>query len=70
MMQLILIVLTKRKETIRYCELFGYSGQFLDKRFYRLNESQCTYRKWISNPHYGLFTNIPLVGFSLTSFYM
>jgi hypothetical protein len=27
MMQLILIVLTKRKETIRYYESFGYGGQ-------------------------------------------
>jgi hypothetical protein len=26
MMQLILIILTKRKETIRYCESFGYGG--------------------------------------------
>jgi hypothetical protein len=26
MMQLILLVLTKRKETIRYCETFGYGG--------------------------------------------
>jgi hypothetical protein len=26
MMQLILIVLTKSKETIRYCESFEYSG--------------------------------------------
>jgi hypothetical protein len=29
MMQLILIVLTKRKETIRYCKLFGYGGTTL-----------------------------------------
>jgi hypothetical protein len=29
MMQLILIVLTKRKETIRYCNLFGYGGTTL-----------------------------------------
>jgi hypothetical protein len=29
MMQLILIVLTKRKETIRYCESAGYSGTML-----------------------------------------
>jgi hypothetical protein len=27
MMQLILIILTKRKETIRYCESFGYDGK-------------------------------------------
>jgi hypothetical protein len=36
MMQLALIVLTKRKETV---------VKDLDKRFYRSNESQCTYRK-------------------------
>jgi hypothetical protein len=29
MMQLILIVLTKRKETIRYCELFENGGTTL-----------------------------------------
>jgi hypothetical protein len=27
MMQLVLIVLTKREETIRYCESFGYGGK-------------------------------------------
>jgi hypothetical protein len=27
MMQLTLIVLTKRKETVRYCEIFRYSGK-------------------------------------------
>jgi hypothetical protein len=38
MMQLIRIVLPKRKETIRYCELFGYGGKcILNKRFYRSN---------------------------------
>jgi hypothetical protein len=35
MMQLILIVLTKRNETIRYCKLFGYSGtSALTHRYY------------------------------------
>jgi hypothetical protein len=29
MMQLILIVLTKRKEMFRYCETFGYGGTTL-----------------------------------------
>jgi hypothetical protein len=29
MMQLDLIILTKRKETIRYCEMFGYGGTTL-----------------------------------------
>jgi hypothetical protein len=29
MMQLVLIVVTKRKEMIRYCESFGYSGTTL-----------------------------------------
>jgi hypothetical protein len=61
MMQLVLIVLTKRKATV---------AKDLDKRFHHFNESQCTCRKWINHPHHGLFTNIPLVGFSLTSSYM
>jgi hypothetical protein len=60
-MQLILIILTKRKETV---------AKDLDKRFYHTNESQCTYRKWINQPLHRLFTNISLVGFSLTSSYM
>jgi hypothetical protein len=39
-MQIDLTILTKRKETIRYCESFGYGGKAaLDKRFYRSNES-------------------------------
>jgi hypothetical protein len=29
MMQLVLIVLTKRKEMIRYCEMFRYGGTTL-----------------------------------------
>jgi hypothetical protein len=38
MMQLILIILTKRKEMICYCESFGYGGKCaLDKCFYRSN---------------------------------
>jgi hypothetical protein len=51
MMQLILIVLTKRGETV---------AKDLYKRFYRSNESQCTCRKWITHPYHGLFTNIPI----------
>jgi hypothetical protein len=51
MMQLILIVLTKREETV---------ANNLYKRFYRSNESQCTCRKWITHLHHGLFTNIPI----------
>jgi hypothetical protein len=70
MIQLVLIVLTKRKAMV---------AKDLDKRFYRSNESQCTCRKRINHPHHGLFTNIPynglftnipLVGFSLTSSYI
>jgi hypothetical protein len=49
MMQLILIVLTQREETV---------AKDLDKRFYRSKESQCTYRKWVTHPHHGFFTNI------------
>jgi hypothetical protein len=61
MMQLVLIILTKRKETVT---------KDLDKHFYRSNESQCTCRKRITHPHHELFTNISLVGFSLISSYM
>jgi hypothetical protein len=51
MMQLVLIILIKRKETV---------AKDLDKRFYHSNESQCTCRKQINHPHHGLFTNIPI----------
>jgi hypothetical protein len=51
MIQLVLIVLTKRGETV---------VKDLYKRFYRSNESQCTCRKWITHPHHGLFTYIPI----------
>jgi hypothetical protein len=38
MMQLVLIILTKRKEMILYCESFGYGGKCtLNKHFYRSN---------------------------------
>jgi hypothetical protein len=37
-MQLVLIVLTKRKEMIRYCESFGYGGtNALTHHYYRFN---------------------------------
>jgi hypothetical protein len=49
MMQLVLIVLTKGKETV---------AKNLDKRFDRSNKSQCNYRKQINHLHHGLFTNI------------
>jgi hypothetical protein len=49
MMQLVLIVLTKGKETV---------AKDLYKCFYRSNESQCTCRKRINHPYHGLFTNI------------
>jgi hypothetical protein len=51
MMQLALIILTKRKETV---------AKDLDKRFYHSYERQCTCRKWINHPHHGFFTNIPI----------
>jgi hypothetical protein len=51
MMQLVLIVLTKIKDTV---------AKDLDKRFYRYNESQCTCRKCINHPHHGLSTNMPI----------
>jgi hypothetical protein len=51
----------KEKETIRYCESFGYGGQCaLDRRFYRSNE--------VSVPVENR-SNIPIMGFSLTSPY-
>jgi hypothetical protein len=51
MMQFILIVLAKRKATV---------AKDIDKRFYRSNESQCTYRNRITHPHHGLFNNITI----------
>jgi hypothetical protein len=51
MMQLILIILTKRKATV---------VKDLDKCFYRSNENQCTYRKRITHPHHEISTNIPI----------
>jgi hypothetical protein len=51
MMQLVLIILTQREETV---------AKDLDKHLYRSNESQCTCRKRINHPHHGLFTNIPI----------
>jgi hypothetical protein len=51
MMQLTLIVITKKKEMV---------AKDLNKCFYHSNESQCTCRKWINHPHHGLFTNIPI----------
>jgi hypothetical protein len=51
MMGHVLIVLTQREATV---------AKDLDKHFYRSNESQCTYRKWITHLHHGLFTNIPM----------
>jgi hypothetical protein len=50
MMQLVLIVLTKKAMVTKD----------LDKHFYRSNESQCICRKRITHPHHGLFTNIPI----------
>ncbi len=60
-MQLILIIHTKRKEMIRYCESFGYGGKCaLNKHFYRSNRVSVPAEKWIKHPHHGLFTNIPI----------
>jgi hypothetical protein len=62
MMQLILIVLIKRKETIRYCESFGYGGKCtLIKCFYRSNG--------VSVPAENE-SNIPIIRFSLTFSYI
>jgi hypothetical protein len=61
MIQLILIVLTKRKETIHYYESLGYGGKCaLNKHFYRSNR--------VSAPTEN-GSNIPIMGFSLTSPY-
>jgi hypothetical protein len=60
-MQLILIVLIKRKEMICYCESFGYGGKCaLNKHFYRSNG--------VSVPTEN-GSNISIMGFSLTSPY-
>jgi hypothetical protein len=56
-----LYVLTERKKMIHYCKSFGYGGQgALDKRFYHSNE--------VSVPAENR-SNIPIMGFSLTSPY-
>jgi hypothetical protein len=60
-MQLDLTVLTKRKETICYCESFGYSGKYtLNKCFYHSNG--------VSAPAEN-GSNILIISFSLTSPY-
>jgi hypothetical protein len=59
MMQLVLIVLSKRNETVRYCESFEYGGKCaLNKHFYHCNRASVP----IENG-----SNIPIMGFSLTS---
>jgi hypothetical protein len=61
MMQLILIILTKRKEIIRYYKSFWYGGKCaLNKRFYHSNVVSVP----IENGK-----NIPIMSFSLTSPY-
>jgi hypothetical protein len=79
MMQLVLIILTKRKEMIRYCESFKYGGKCaLNKRFYRSNGVSIPAENGsnifimdfsLTSPYNGLFKSSPLVGFSLTSSY-
>jgi hypothetical protein len=60
-MQLDLTVLTERKEMIRYCESIEYGGKYaLNKRFYRSNGVSVP----VENG-----SNIPIMGFSLTSPY-
>jgi hypothetical protein len=61
MMQLILIVLTKRKEMIRYCESFGYSGTPLSNIVAKnlMHVSVPTENR----------SSIAIMGFSLTSLY-
>jgi hypothetical protein len=61
MMQLILIILTKRKEMIRYFESFGYGGKCaLNKHFYHSNGVTVPAKKRIKHPYHGLFTNISI----------
>jgi hypothetical protein len=51
----------KEEETIYYCESFGYGGQgALDQRFYRSNGVSVPTKNG---------SNIPIMGFSLTSPY-
>jgi hypothetical protein len=51
----------KEKETIRYCKSFRYGGQgAIDKRFYRSNKVSILTENG---------SNIPIMGFSLTSPY-
>jgi hypothetical protein len=60
-MQLVLIVLTKRKEMNCYCELFGYGGKCaINKHFYRSNGLSVLAENR---------ANIPIMGFLPTSPY-
>jgi hypothetical protein len=59
MMQLVLIILTKRKATV---------AKDLDKHFYRSNESQCTYRKQIIHLHHGFSLTSPYNGLFTNKF--
>jgi hypothetical protein len=70
-MQLVLIILTKRKEMIRYCESFGYSGtSTLTHRFYYSNgvsvPAEDGYSKSLMDQWYIRTHCIPIMGISLT----
>jgi hypothetical protein len=61
MIQLVLIILTKRKEMIHYCESFRYGDKCaLNKHFYHSNGVSVP----VENG-----SNIPIMGFSITSPY-
>jgi hypothetical protein len=65
MMQLILIVLTKRKETFCYCESFSYSDKCaLDKHFYRSNGVSVPTEEGSIIPIMGISHHPHIMGFS------
>jgi hypothetical protein len=61
MMQLVLIVLTKREEQ---WQRISTNVSIV------LTKVSVPTEKWITHLHHALFTNIPLVGFSLTCSYI
>jgi hypothetical protein len=65
MMQLVLIILTKRKEMICYCESLGYGGKCaLDKCFYHSNGVSVPVEEGLIIPIMGISHHPHIMGFS------
>jgi hypothetical protein len=69
MMQLVLIVLTKRKETIRYCASFGYGGTTLSNNIANdLTHISVPVEGGFNHPHHGHFASSPSWAFHSMSY--